>query len=51
MSEGPDDGVDDELQLAGRHREERGEAELGDGVQQAEELQPVLGVILRTRGR
>ncbi len=47
VAEGPDDGVNDQLELRRRHREQRLEAVPRDGVQQAEELQPVLRVVLR----
>ena len=49
VAERPHDGVDDQLELRRRHREQRLEAVPRDGVQQAEELQPVLRVVLRSR--
>lgn len=42
----PDDGVNDQLELRRRHGEQCCEAVLGDGMQQVEELQPVLRVVL-----
>ena len=41
--EGPDDGIEDELKLHGRDREEGVEAVEVDGLQQDEEVGPVLG--------
>lgn len=49
MSEGPHDGVNDQLELVRGHGEERVEAVIGDGPQQAEELQSVLRVVLHTQ--
>lgn len=46
MAEGPDNGVDDELELVRRHGEEGPKAVIGDGSQQAEELQAVLRELL-----
>ena len=46
VAERPDDGVDDQLELRRRHREQRLEAVPRDGVQQAEELQAVLRIVL-----
>ena len=47
VPEGPDDGVDDELELHGGHGEQRARAGVGDGAQQVEELQPVLRIVLQ----
>lgn len=46
MAESPDNGVDDKLELIRRHGEEGSKAVVGDGPQQAEELQPVLWELL-----
>ena len=48
VPEGPDDGVDDQLQLLRGHREQRAEAVVGDRPQQGKEVQPVLRVVLGT---
>lgn len=42
----PHDGVYDELELGRVHLEERVEAVVADGTQQAEKLQPMLRVVL-----
>lgn len=47
VAECPHDRVNHQLQLPRRHREQCGEACIGDCAQQVEELQPVLGVVLR----
>ena len=47
VAERPDNGVDDQLQLRRRHREQRLEAVPRDGMQQVEELQPVLRIVLQ----
>ena len=50
MPKRPYDGVDDELQLRRLKHEERPEAVVGDRPEQREELEPVVGVILKVRG-
>ena len=50
VAEGPDDGVNDELELRGAHRQQRREAGAGDRAQQRKELQALLRVVLQ-RGR
>ena len=47
MPEGPDYGVNDELELPRGHGEQGAKAGIGDGPQQVEELQPVLRVVLQ----
>ena len=47
MAEGPDNGVDDQLELVRRHGEEGAKAVVGDGSQQAEKLQAVLWELLQ----
>ena len=47
MPEGPDNGVNDKLELVGRHGDEGPKAMIGDGPQQAEEVQPVLRELLQ----
>ena len=49
MPEGPDDGVDDQLQLPWGHGEESAKAGVGDGPQQVEELQPMLRIVLQQK--
>ena len=49
VAEGPDDGVDDQLQLLRGHGKQRGEAVVGDGPQQGKEVQPVLWVVLHSQ--
>ena len=46
MAEGPDNGVNNKLELVRRHGEEGSKAVVGNGPQQAEELQPVLRELL-----
>lgn len=46
VTEGPHDGVNNQFELVGRHCEEGSKAVVGDGPQQAEELQSVLGKLL-----
>ena len=46
MTEGPDNGVNDQFELVRGHGEKGAEAVVGDGPQQAEELQPVLRELL-----
>ena len=46
VAECPHDGIDDQLELARGHGEERGEARIGYRPQQVEELQPVLRIVL-----
>lgn len=50
VAEGPDDRVDHKLQLRRRHRKECREAVVCDRAQQAEELQPVLWMVLQQVG-
>jgi hypothetical protein len=47
VPEGPDDAVDEQLELRRAHGEQALEAVVGDGVQQRKELEPVLGVVLK----
>ena len=46
MAEGPHNRVNNKLELVRRHGEEGSKAVVGDGPQQAEELQPVLRELL-----
>lgn len=48
VSEGPDNGVNDQLELVGRHGEQSVKAVISDGPQQAEELKTVLWIVLQT---
>lgn len=47
MAECPDNGINDKLELVRRHGEESSKAVVGDGSQQAKELQPVLRELLQ----
>lgn len=47
MAEGPNNGVNDQLELVRRHGEEGAKAVVGDGSQQAEKLQAVLWELLQ----
>ena len=51
MAESPDNGVNDKLELIRRHGEEGSKAVVGDGSQQAEELQPVLWELLHIKAQ
>ena len=47
VAEGPDNGINDKLELVRRHGKESSKAVVSDGPQQAKELQPVLRELLQ----